>query len=293
MPASQLLDLRDLSLLPPTFGYVAAALFGAVIGSFLNVVIHRVPLGKSIVFPNSRCPSCGHLIAFYDNVPVLSYVALGGKCRGCKKHISIRYPIVEALTALLFFLVALQVGFSIRVPFDLLFSAALLTLVFINAEHLLLPNTITYPGLVFAIVARFVIPYIAGAPVFDDVPSLMHGTLATVPVPVVSLIGALLGALVGGGSLWLIGWLVEKLRGVEVMGLGNVKLMFMVGAYFGWRLTLVTMVIAFILGTLAWLVLTVRKTSPSKLPSGVFLGLGALTTMVLAQPISSFLSSWS
>ena len=89
----------DLNVVPPVFGYIVAAVFGAIIGSFLNVVIHRVPLEESIVFPNSRCPSCGAAIAFYDNIPVLSYMALRGKCRGCTEHISIRYPAVEALTA--------------------------------------------------------------------------------------------------------------------------------------------------------------------------------------------------
>jgi leader peptidase (prepilin peptidase)/N-methyltransferase len=292
MLAAQLSALSDFSLLPPTFGYIVAGLFGAIIGSFLNVVIHRVPIGESIVFPNSRCPSCGHVIAFYDNVPILSYIVLGGKCRGCKKHISIRYPTVEALTAVLFLLVALQDGFTVRLPFDLLFSTALLALVFISAEHFLLPNAITYPGFIFAIVARLIIPYIAGAPVFDDVPSLMHGALANIPLPIVSLIGAFIGAVIGGGSLWLIGWLWEKLRGAAVMGQGNIKLMFMVGAYFGWRLTIVTLLIALVAGTVAWLVLAARKTEAIKLPSGAFLGLGALTTLLLAQPISLFLSSW-
>src|SRR5215510_15002470 len=116
---ASLLDLRDVQLLPPVIGYVIAGTFGAIIGSFLNVVIHRVPLEQSIVFPNSRCPSCGATIAFYDNIPVLSYVALGGKCRGCKERISFRYPAVELLTATLFIGVAWHDGFSAALPFDL------------------------------------------------------------------------------------------------------------------------------------------------------------------------------
>src|ERR1044071_5706638 len=143
--------MPDLSLVPPAFGYVLAGVFGAIIGSFLNVVIHRVPLEESIVFPNSRCPSCGTTIAFYDNIPVLSYVLLGAKCRKCKEHISFRYPAVELLTALLFIGVAWHDGLSAALPFDLVFVSALFALVFIDAEHMILPNVITYPGIVFAV----------------------------------------------------------------------------------------------------------------------------------------------
>src|SRR5678815_5466375 len=119
----------DFSLIPPVVGYVIAGVFGAIIGSFLNVVIHRVPLEESIVFPNSRCPDCSAVIAFYDNVPVLSYVLLGGRCRGCKTRISPRYPAVELLTALLFIAVAWHDGLSLALPFDLIFVAAIVTLV--------------------------------------------------------------------------------------------------------------------------------------------------------------------
>src|SRR6185369_8848146 len=156
--------MPDLNLVPPVFGYVIAGVFGAIIGSFLNVVIHRVPIEESIVFPNSRCPSCGASIAFYDNVPILSYLLLGAKCRRCKEHISIRYPAVELLTAGLFIAVAWHDGLSAALPFDLIFASALLALVFIDAEHRLLPNAITYPGIAFALVARVVIPYLTGTP---------------------------------------------------------------------------------------------------------------------------------
>src|ERR1041384_3559340 len=148
----------DLNLVPPVVGYVIAGAFGAIIGSFLNVVIHRVPLEESIVFPNSRCPSCGGVIAFYDNIPVLSYLALRAKCRHCKEHISFRYPAVELLTAALFIGVGWHDGLSAALPFDLVFVSALLALVFIDAEHMLLPNVITYPGIIFALVARVAIP---------------------------------------------------------------------------------------------------------------------------------------
>src|SRR4026209_2270161 len=218
MNSSLISVLPDLNLLlAPPINYIFAGVCGAIIGSFLNVVIHRLPHEESVVFPNSRCPSCGAVIAFYDNIPILSYIALGAKCRKCKEHISIRYPAVEALTALLFVAVAWHDGMSVRLPFDLVFVSALLALVFIDAEHMILPNAITYPGIVFALVARVAIPYLMGTPHFDDLTSLQQGALANMPVWVVSLAGALIGAMIGGGSRWLMGWTWEKRRGIEAM----------------------------------------------------------------------------
>ena len=116
---ARLLALPDYTLIPATFGYILAGVIGAIFGSFLNVVIHRVPREESIVFPNSKCPNCSAVIAFYDNVPILSYIFLGGKCRGCKNRISPRYPAVELLTGLLFVAVAWHDGLSLALPFDL------------------------------------------------------------------------------------------------------------------------------------------------------------------------------
>src|SRR5258705_977691 len=228
----------DLSLIPLPFIYVVAGVFGAIIGSFLNVVIHRLPREESIVLPSSRCPSCGAVIAFYDNVPVLSYLMLGGHCRACKVHISARYPAVEALTAFLWLAVAWHDGLTFALPFDLVFVTAIIALVFIDAEHMILPNSITYPGVVFALIARVSIPVLMGQPHFDDLPMLLNGPLNGMPIWAASLVGAVIGAIVGGGSLWLTGWAWEKLRGVEAMGLGDVKMMFMVGAYLVCRLLL-------------------------------------------------------
>jgi leader peptidase (prepilin peptidase)/N-methyltransferase len=280
--------MPDLTLIPPAFGYVVAGVFGAIIGSFLNVVVHRVPLEKSIVFPNSRCPSCGMAIAFYDNIPVVSYIVLGAKCRHCKTGISFRYPAVELLTAALFVAVAWHDGLSAALPFDLVFASALLALVFIDAEHMILPNVITYPGIVFAVVARIVIPYLSGTPHFDDLPSLSQGALAGMPLWVTSLVGALIGALLGGGSLWLMGWTWEKLRGIEAMGLGDVKMMFMVSAYLGWRLTILTIFIGVFSGSFIGIFLMVRsgqRNMQMLLPFGVFLGLGAIAALLFGAPI--------
>lgn len=280
--------MPDLSLVPPILGYVFAGILGAIIGSFLNVVIHRVPLEESIVFPNSRCPSCGATIAFYDNVPILSYAVLGAKCRNCKTHISIRYPAVELLTAALFVAVAWHDGMSVALPFDLVFVAALLALVFIDAEHMILPNVITYPGIVFAVVARLVIPFLTGTPHFDDLPSLINGPFDGLPIWVASLGGALLGALVGGGSLWLMGWIWEKLRGVEAMGLGDVKMMFMVGAYLGWRLTILTIFVGVLSGSIIGVLLMARQRERNMqmlLPFGIFLGIGAVVSLLIGAQL--------
>lgn len=288
MLASPLLVLQDLDGIPPVAIYIISGLFGAIIGSFLNVVIHRVPREESIVFPNSRCPSCGATIAFYDNIPIISYALLGGKCRSCRTPISLRYPTVELLTALSWVAVAWRDGLSPVLPFDLIFITAIVALIFIDAEHMILPNVITYPGIVFAVVARVAIPLLTGTPHFDDVPSLMNGALGEMPIWVISLVGALIGALIGGGSLWLMGWTWEKLRGIEAMGLGDVKMMFMVGAYLGWRLTILTIFIGVLSGSLIGIVLMMRQKDRNMqmlLPFGVFLGLGAIAALLFGRDI--------
>jgi leader peptidase (prepilin peptidase)/N-methyltransferase len=275
-------------LIPPALAYIFCGALGAIIGSFLNVVIHRLPREESVVFPNSRCPECGALIAFYDNVPVLSYVVLTGKCRACKAPISARYPAVELITALLFVGVAWHDGLTFALPFDLIFVAAMVALIFIDAEHMLLPNAITYPGIVFAVIARLVIPYLDRQPHFDDLAPLMNGALAGMPMWAASLIGAFLGALMGGGSLWLMGWTWEKLRGIEAMGLGDVKMMFMVGAYLGWRLTILTIFMGVLSGSVIGVFLMMRQGERDMrmmLPFGVFLGLGAIAAILVGPQI--------
>ena len=280
--------ILDLSLIPPTFAYIIAGAFGAIIGSFLNVVIHRVPREQSIVFPHSRCPTCGNVIAFYDNIPILSYLVLRGKCRSCKAHISARYPAVELLTALLFVAVTWHDGLTAALPFDLVFAAALMALVFIDAEHMILPNAITYPGIIFSIVARVAIPVLSGTPHFDDLGSLSQGPLANFPIWTASLVGALIGALIGGGSLWLMGWTWKKLRGVEAMGLGDVKMMFMVGAYLGWRLTILTIFMGVLSGSIIGVALMMRQGKRDMqmlLPFGIFLGIGSIVALLVGPNI--------
>src|SRR3712207_2142986 len=140
--------------LPAAFFVTVVGLFGALIGSFLNVVIHRVPRDESIAFPASHCPSCDAAIRPYDNIPVVSWAVLRGRCRSCRTPISARYPAVELLTAVLFALTCLHTGLTLSLPFDLAFVAAILALIFIDAEHMILPNVITYPGFAVALVVR-------------------------------------------------------------------------------------------------------------------------------------------
>ena len=278
--------------IPLPIAYAFTGILGAAIGSFLNVVIHRVPREQSIVFPNSACPSCRTSLRIYDNIPILSFLILRGRCRNCQKPISIRYPIVEALTAILFVVVTIQNGNSLALLFDLAFVAALIALIFIDAEHMILPNVITYPGMVFALIARVVIPYIAGPAQLDDLPGLMQW-LPNLPVWSVSLIGAALGALIGGGSLWLMGFLWEKLRGVEAMGLGDVKMMFMVGAFLGWRLAILTIFVGVFSGSLAGIAVMLRRgrNLQMMLPFGIFLGAGAIACLLIGHRVVEWYGS--
>jgi leader peptidase (prepilin peptidase)/N-methyltransferase len=287
--------LLENALAPPL--PVACALMGvlgAMIGSFLNVVIHRVPREQSIVFPNSTCPRCSAQIKFHDNIPILSFLLLGGRCRACKARISARYPAVEALTAVLFAAVAWHDGWSYALGFDLAFVAAMLALLFIDAEHMILPNVITYPGMLFAVITRLVLPYLTGPAHFDDLPQLISLLPPNYPIWLVSIIGAALGALAGGGSLWLMGFLWEKLRGVEAMGFGDVKMMLMVGAFLGWRLTILTILIAALSGSLAGISLMLKRGSRDlqmMLPFGIFLGIGSIISLLLGTRIIDWYAS--
>jgi leader peptidase (prepilin peptidase) / N-methyltransferase len=274
--------------LPVPVACALAAAFGAIIGSFLNVVIHRVPREQSIVFPNSRCPACGAAIHPLDNIPVVSYLILWGRCRSCRASISPRYPAVEALTALLYAAVFWRDGLTAGLGFDLVFVTAITALIFIDAEHMILPNAITYPGIAFSLIARLTVPYLTAGPFFDDLPGLTHSPLGDWPLWAVSLAGAAMGALTGGGSLWLMGWTWERLRGVEAMGLGDVKMMFMVGAYLGWRFTVLTLFLAVLSGSLTGISLMLRdrrRDMQMQLPFGVFLGVGSMAALFFGARI--------
>lgn len=274
--------------LPELFAYIFIFLLGAIIGSFLNVVIHRVPSEESIIFPNSACPKCKSAIKPFDNVPILSWLILGGKCRRCKNPISPRYPAVELLTALLFVLTFWQIGFNSFLPVVLIFVAIVISLVFIDAEHMILPNSITYPLILFAFFVRLIFPIFFSAAYFDDLNTSPLSVLANYPLGFVSIVGGVFGAVVGGGSLWLVGEIWERFRGVEAMGLGDVKMMFGVGALLGWRLALLSIFLGAFTGAIAGIVIIARQNErdfQTRIPFGIFLGIGSLISLFFGEQL--------
>lgn len=271
--------------LPEWFAYGFVFVIGAAIGSFLNVVIYRVPIEASL-FPSSACPGCGASIRFYHNVPILGWLILGGKCRNCKEPISWRYPAVELLTALLFVLVYWQVGFTPYLPVALVFTAVITSLVFIDAEHMILPNVITYPLFAAALGVRVIYPIVFAGDYFSDTAYAPIASLTGYPRWLVSLAGAIFGALIGGGSLWLVGAIWKALRGVDAMGLGDVKLLFGIGALLGWRLTALTIFIGAFAGALAGIAVLMKQKDrdlQTQIPFGIFLGIGAITAMLFGE----------
>lgn len=232
------------------------ALFGLVVGSFLNVCIHRLPIGQSVVRPPSHCPGCGRTIAWYENVPVASYIVLGARCRGCGVRISPIYPLVELATAALFVGTYLLFGLGPLLVPRLLFGCAMIVLLVTDLQHRLLPNAITIPG----IVAGFLF------------------SLTAPPGWVDSLIGAAAGA----GLLLGIAWTYARLRHEEGLGMGDVKMLAMIGAFLGWKLMLVTLVLSSFAGSVVGLALIGSGRGGMKyaLPFGTFLALGALVAAV-------------
>ena len=283
-----LTTFENVTGLPEAVAYIFIFIFGAIVGSFLNVVIHRVPNEESIVFPNSACPNCEKSIKPYDNIPILSWLVLGGKCRNCKNPISPRYLFVEILTGLLFLSVYWSIGFNAFLPVALMFVAAVVSLVFIDAEHMILPNVITYPLLVFALIVRIVFPLLFGANYFSDFRFFPLNRMEDYPVWLVSLVGAILGGIVGGGFLWLVGAIWKKLRGVDAMGLGDVKMMFAVGALLGWRLTLLSIFLGAFAGAVIGIFVIARqkeKDFQTQIPFGIFLGIGSILSLLFGEQL--------
>jgi leader peptidase (prepilin peptidase)/N-methyltransferase len=229
------------------FVATAVFLFGLVFGSFLNVVIHRVPRRQSIVFPSSACPKCQHPIKAYDNIPVLSWFILGGRCRNCRDPISPRYATVELIVATLFLACYWRFGLSLSTLKYCVFSFLITGLIFIDAEHKLLPDLLTLPGLAIGMVFSWFVP------VNDLVGQILPFFLQHSHRwnwHWLSLVDALGGALVGAAFIFGVGFIYLQARGVEGMGLGDVKLMAMVGAFLGVKLTVFTMFAASFLGTI-------------------------------------------
>lgn len=272
--------------MPLIVGYIFIFVLGACIGSFLNVLIHRIPNEESIVFPNSACPKCKSAIKPYDNIPILSWLILGGKCRNCKAPISPRYFAVELINAFLFVLVFWQIGFNPFLPVALVFVSAIVALIFIDAEHMILPDVINFPLLFIALIVRLVFAFAFGKAYFSDFQFFPLNQMESLPVWVVSLIGAILGGLVGGGFLWLVGAIWKKLRGVDAMGLGDVKMMFAVGALLGWRLSFLSIFLGAFAGALIGIVVISRqkdKNLQTQIPFGIFLGIGSIAALLFGE----------
>lgn len=268
---------------------ILAALFGLVIGSFLNVCIVRIPIGRSIVMPASACPTCGAGVRPYDNVPVVSYLVLRGKCRSCKTKISPIYPVVELLTGFLFWACYYAFGLTAEAAKWAAFSAILIVLVFTDLRERILPDVVNFTGLGIGLVMSFftkpgdgTAAWIAGR-LFEYPP----------PEPVLSFVDAVLGALLGGGLLWLVGVVYFKMRGREGMGLGDVKMMLMVGAFLGIKKTLLTILTGSVLGSVLGIIfiLARRKESDYELPFGTFLGAAALLVMFFGSPVVEWYQS--
>jgi len=268
--------------LPSYFEAFWIFIFGLIIGSFLNVVIHRVPRRESIVLPDSHCPECNTRIRPYDNIPVLSYLILGGRCRSCGVRISPIYPAVELLVAVLYLLVFFKDGLSVRLIADLIFVSLIVPLVFIDLRHKLLPNVITYPGFVVVLILRVIAP---DPLIINTTRSLFR--LETWPIWWVALLGSLLGAVAGGGTLWLIRELYFRFRHIEGMGLGDVKMMLMVGAFLGWQMALVTIFIASLAGSLIGILAIWLRggTLRMELQFGVFLGPASIIALFTGEEL--------
>lgn len=246
-------------------GYVVLALLGLVVGSFLNVCIWRMPRGQSIVMPSSRCPSCGTPIRVLDNIPVLSYLLLGGRCRHCGARISPRYPLVEALNALLYVMVLYRFGMGWHLPFYLAFVSGLIVITFIDLDFQIIPDWITLAGIPIGLVAGSLLlpdPFLRMAPL---------GYKASV-----------IGALGGFGLFYAVALLS---RGG--MGGGDIKLMAMIGALLGWKAVLLTTFLGSLAGSVAGVFLMVfrGKGRKTRIPFGPFLALGALLTLFWGQEV--------
>lgn len=236
----------------------AIGFLGLLFGSFLNVCIYRLPRGLSVVWPGSNCPNCKKPIAFYDNVPVLSWMILRGRCRRCKTRISPRYWMIELLTGALFLACYWHFGLTLAMLKYCCFGFLLLGLIFTDAETFLLPDKMTLPGLALGLLFSLVVP-------MNDLASQLLPGLVQLPVGsdislhVYSLIDALLGAAAGASFIYGVGAIYLRARGVEGMGFGDVKLMGMVGAFLGLKLTVFTLFAASIAGSLfgLWTVLVI------------------------------------
>ena len=247
----------------PIFG----AALGLVVGSFLNVCIHRLPLGESVVWPSSRCPHCRATLAARDNIPVLRYLILRGRCRACGAPISLQYPVIELVTGAVF--VASFLLFDPPLLYvRLVFACAMIVLFVIDLEHRILPDVITLPGIGLGFLLSFFLP-----PGWWD---------------------SAIGIVLGGGWLWLMGEVYFRVRGEEGMGFGDVKMLAMIGAFLGWKLMLLTLLLSSFIGSIVGVGMIVLKRGDMKyaLPFGTFLAVGALVAATVGDRIVQWYASF-
>ena len=237
-------------------------IIGAMVGSFLNVCICRLPKGESIITPRSHCPQCQTLIRFYDNIPLLSYLFLRGKCRSCRAPISIQYPIVEGVTALASLVLFLKFGLSWEYLVYFLFLSALIVITIIDLYHQIIPDGISLPGVGIGLLASLVLPHL-------------------------TFLNSLTGVLLGGGSLFLVATLYQWLFKREGMGGGDVKLLAMVGAFLGWKAVILTILFSSFIGSITGIIFIAVKGKDFKtaIPFGPFLSLGAVLSLFCGEEI--------
>ena len=242
--------------------YIVSIIFGAMIGSFLNVCIFRLPKEESIVTPGSHCPHCQKPIKFYDNVPLVSYILLNGRCRYCKESISIQYPLVEGITALVSLILFVRFGPTLSYVFYFSFIAALIVISIIDLYHQIIPDVISLPG-------------------------IGVGLLASLAIPQINFIDSLIGALLGGGSLFIVATLYQWLFKREGMGGGDVKLLAMIGAFLGWKAVILTILLGSLLGSISGIIVMVLRGKDFKyaIPFGPFLSLGAVIALFYGQDL--------
>jgi leader peptidase (prepilin peptidase)/N-methyltransferase len=237
-----------------------AGLFGGAVGSFLNVCILRLPERQSVVSPPSRCPKCGRGLPWYENIPIVSWLALRGRCAGCGLPISPMYPLVELTTALAFAAAYLIYGPTPLLIVRLVFVSAMIVLAMTDLRERILPNAITYPGIVIGLLCSLVFPP--------------------------GIVSALLGAAFGAFGLYALGEIMTRVLGKDALGLGDVKMVAMIGAFLGWDLTLVTLAIASFAGSIiGLLMIAMTRNRDYMIPLGTFLAIGAVAAAAAGRPL--------
>ena len=241
---------------------VISIIFGAMVGSFLNVCIYRLPKEESIIWPRSHCPTCKKMIKFYDNIPLISYLLLRGKCRYCKGSISLQYPLVEGITALSSLFLIMKFGPSLSYLFYFAFVAALIGITVIDLYHQIIPDVISLPG-------------------------IGVGLLASLIIPQITFFNSLMGILLGGGSLFLVASLYQWIFKREGMGGGDVKLLAMIGAFLGWKAVILTILLSSLIGSITGITIMILKGKGFKyaIPFGPFLSLGAVIALFYGESL--------